>query len=280
MYNANVINPAYVGTREGISIFGLYRNQWVGLEGAPKTVNLGVSTPLNDSKLGLGINYKNDHIGVMDENNLSIDVSYTIDLDQTYKLAFGLKGTANLLSINYSKLTIYEQNNPVIHSNINNQFSPNIGTGAYLYSDIAYFGLSVPELLKVDYYDDDKHTVMRSKPLVYIMGGYVFDIGSDMLLKPSFLTKIGNSSSPQVDLTANLLYLDKFTVGMAYRWKASISTLAGFQVNDKLFIGYTYDFTTTSLGRYNSGSHELFMRFDVLSNYSGSSKHKSKTKFF
>ncbi|MEK6494203.1 type IX secretion system membrane protein PorP/SprF [Myroides odoratimimus] len=264
MYNANMINPAYVGSRGTLNVFGMYRTQWVGLDGAPKTANVSVSTPLGESGLGLGVNFTNDRLGAMDENNISVDLAYAIDLNADYKLAFGLKATANLLSVDYTKLNIHNPTDPVSQENLNNKFNPNIGAGVYLYSDKAYVGLSVPNFLTTDRYDDNDITTMRQKMHFYLMGGYVFDVSENLLFKPAALVKAVSGAPLQVDLTANFLMYDKFTLGAAYRWDASVSALAGFQVNDNLFVGYSYDFETTALQRYNSGSHEIFMRFELF----------------
>lgn len=275
MYNPTVINPAYAASKESMCFFGLYRNQWIGIDGAPKTANIGFTTPLNNPNLGLGVNFVNDHIGALDENSLAIDLAYTLDLNAQYKLAVGLKGTMNLWSMSYSKLNIYDQTGPFAYEDVKNKFSPNIGAGAYFFSDVAYLGLSVPKIFKVDYYDDIKRITMRQKPLFYMMGGYVFDLGSDWLLKPTFLSKIG-SGKPSLDVTANVQFQEKFTIGTAYRWNAAISALFGVQIDTNWFIGYSYDFDTTKLNRYNAGSHEIFMRFDWM----GSFGSKSKSRFF
>ncbi|MCC9043655.1 type IX secretion system membrane protein PorP/SprF [Myroides sp. M-43] len=267
MYNANMINPAYVGSKENLSVFGMYRAQWVGLEGAPKTATISVSTPLGDKGLGLGVNFINDRIGAMDENNISVDLSYTIDLNQDYKLAFGLKTTANILSVDYSKLTIYDPTDPSTQLNINNKFNPNVGAGVYLFSDKAYAGISVPNFLTSDRYNDNDITVMTQKAHFYVMGGYVFDVSRDVLFKPAALVKAVSGAPLQVDLTANFLFYEKFTLGAAYRWDASVSALAGFQINKNLFVGYSYDADTTKLNNYNSGSHEVFLRFDLFNKY-------------
>ncbi|WP_423212690.1 PorP/SprF family type IX secretion system membrane protein [Myroides odoratimimus] len=264
MYNTNMINPAYAGSRGTLNVFGMYRTQWVGLDGAPKTANVSVSTPLGESGLGLGVNFTNDRIGAMDENNISVDLAYAIDLNENYKLAFGLKGTANLLSVDYTKLNIHNPTDPVSQENINNKFNPNIGAGLYMYSDKAYVGLSVPNFLTTDRYDDNDITTMRQKMHFYLMGGYVFDLSQDILFKPAALVKAVSGAPLQVDLTANFLFYDKFTLGGAYRWDASVSALAGFQVNENLFVGYSYDFDTTTLRHYNSGSHEIFLRFELF----------------
>lgn len=264
MYNTNMINPAYAGSRGTLNVFGMYRTQWVGLDGAPKTANVSVSTPLGERGLGVGVNFTNDRLGAMDENNISVDLAYAIDLNADYKLAFGLKGTANLLSVDYTKLNIHNPTDPVSQENINNKFNPNIGAGVYLYSDKAYVGLSVPNFLTTDRYDDNDITTMRQKMHFYLMGGYVFDVSENLLFKPAVLVKAVSGAPLQVDLTANFLMYDKFTLGAAYRWDASVSALAGFQVNENLFVGYSYDFETTALQRYNSGSHEIFLRFELF----------------
>ncbi|MBB1141054.1 type IX secretion system membrane protein PorP/SprF, partial [Myroides sp. WP-1] len=176
---------AYAGSNEGLNIFGLYRTQWVGLEGAPKTATLSVNTPLGDSGLGLGVNFVNDHLGVMDDNTLSVDLSYAIDLNYHYKLAFGLKGSANLLDVNYSKLHIYNPSDPVAESDIKNKFTPNIGAGLFLYSDKAYVGLSAPNLLTRSRYNDNDVKTLREKLHVYATGGYVFDLSNDIKFKPA-----------------------------------------------------------------------------------------------
>ena len=276
MYNHSNINPAYAGSREGLNIFGLYRTQWVGLEGAPKTATLSVTTPLGESGLGLGVNFTNDHLGVMDDNTLSVDLSYAIDLNYSYKLAFGLKGSANLLDVNYSKLSIYNPTDPVAETDIKNEFTPNIGAGLFLYSDKAYVGLSVPSLLTRTRYDDNEVNTLRQKMHLYLTGGYVFDLNPNLKFKPATMIKMEQGSPLQVDVSANVMFHDKFTLGAAYRWDASVSALAGFQVSENIFVGYSYDAETSKLARYNSGSHEIFLRFSLFNSF----KRVTAPRFF
>lgn len=267
MYNTTMINPAYAGSRGVMSIFGNYRTQWVGLDGAPKTASLSVHTPLGDSKLGLGVSFMNDQIGAMNENTLAIDLSYSIDLNRDYKLSFGIKGSANLLDVDYSKLDIYHSNDVYFQENIENQFTPNIGAGVYLHSEKTYLGLSVPHFLEMDRYEEHNVSTMKQKMNFYLMGGYVFEWNSQLKFKPAFLAKAVAGAPLQVDLTANFLIHEKLTLGVAYRWDAAISGLVGFQISDGLFMGYSYDADTTKLGSYNSGSHEVFMRFELFNRF-------------
>lgn len=264
MYNTININPAYAGSRGVTSIFGLHRNQWVGLDGAPVTNTVSVNTPIENSNLGIGLSFVNDRIGASNESAISADVSYTILTSSIYKLSFGIKGTANLLDVDYSKLNRYDVIDPKFQNNVENEFSPNIGAGAYFYSDKLYLGLSVPNFLETDYYDDNAVATSLERMHVYLIGGYVFDLSPSVQFKPAFMCKTVVGSPLQVDLSANFLFNEKFVLGAAWRWDAAVSAMAGFQVSQGLYIGYGYDFETTQLANYNSGSHEIFLRFELF----------------
>lgn len=265
MYNTTIINPAYAGSRDVLSIFGGHRNQWIGLDGAPVTNTVSLHTPLSEgSKIGLGFSFLNDQIGPSDENSISADFSYTIDAGQDSKIAFGLKGTANLLNVDFTKLNINDPTDPRFLENIDNRFSPNVGAGVYWYSDRFYAGLSVPNFLQTKRYQGDSESVVVDKMHFYLMGGYVFDLTPDIKFKPAILTKMVGGSPLQVDVSANFMLYDKFMVGGAWRWSAAMSALVGFQVSDRIFIGYAYDAEATRLANYNSGSHEILLRFELL----------------
>jgi type IX secretion system PorP/SprF family membrane protein len=263
MYNTININPAYAGSRGTMSIFGLHRTQWVGLEGAPTTNAFSVNTPINNSNLGIGLSFVNDKIGPTNNNTISADVSYTIQTSESFKLSFGIKASGKLFNLDTEKLTpvIVADNNL---QNVSNDFSPNLGAGLYLHSDKLYLGISVPNFLQDKKYNDNQYAVFQERMNFYAIGGYVFEISPSIKLKPAFLTKIVTGSPIQVDASANFLFFDKLMLGGAYRWDAAMSALAGFQVSDGLFIGYSYDMETTRLKHYNSGSHEIFLRFELF----------------
>jgi type IX secretion system PorP/SprF family membrane protein len=266
MYNTTNINPAYAGSRGVISLFGLHRTQWVGLDGAPVTNAVSIHTPIENSALGVGLSFVNDRIGASDENTISADVSYTIQTSYDYNLSFGIKGTANLLNVDYTKLDRYDMTDPQFQNNIDNKFSPNIGAGVYFYSDKLYLGFSVPNFLETKYFNDNTSSIIKERMHYYLMGGYVFDLSRDIKFKPTFLSKIVEGAPLQLDLSANVLFNEKFVLGLAWRWGSAMSAMAGFQVTDGLFIGYGYDLETTKLENYNSGSHEIFLRFELLKN--------------
>jgi type IX secretion system PorP/SprF family membrane protein len=269
MYNTVAVNPAYAGSRGVTSLFLLHRNQWIGLDGAPKTNVFSINKPVANSVLGYGISVINDQIGVSDDNTISADVSYSIAVSTSYKCSFGLKASANWLSVDYSRLTIRDPNDIVLsHQNeIDNQFSPNLGVGIYLHSTKNYIGISVPHLLETKRYDDNIRSTAKDKMHFYLIAGTVFDLNSDWKFKPALLTKLVQGTPLQMDVSANFLFSEKFTIGAAYRLNAAVTGLLSFQVNEAWQIGYAYDTETTRLAHYNSGSHELFLRFELFNTY-------------
>jgi type IX secretion system PorP/SprF family membrane protein len=271
MYNTISVNPAYAGSRQAMSIFALHRTQWVGIEGAPVTNSFSINTPISESKVGLGLSFVNDQIGPSDENNIAIDFSYTIPASEKYKMSFGIKASANLLNVDFTKLDQYP-GDPIFEQNIDNKFSPNIGVGFYLHSDKGYLGLSAPNLIETEHFDGSATSsstshIATEKINYYLIAGYVFDMSPSLKFKPSLQTKYVQGAPLQVDLSANFMIEEKFVAGLAYRWSAAMSAMVGFQVSDSFFVGYAYDFDTTDLADYNSGSHEIFLRYELFNKF-------------
>jgi type IX secretion system PorP/SprF family membrane protein len=264
MYNTLTINPGYTGTSGVTSIFGIYRAQWVGLDGAPKTGSLSVQAPVSENGQGLGLTIINDQIGATNETTAAINYSYPIKLSEDVKLSLGLSAVGNFWDIDYNKLTIHEQNDVDLIGKIS-RFSPNIGVGAYMYSDKWYMGVSIPRILETEFYDAIQTSVVTRKKHFYMMGGYVFNVSDALKFKPAAMVKAVTGAPLAVDLSANFLLEDRLTLGVAYRWDSAVSAMAGFQISEGLNIGYAYDFDTSKLGKYNSGSHEIFLRFDLFS---------------
>lgn len=266
MYNTININPAYAGSRGVLSVFGLHRTQWVGLDGAPVTNTVSINTPINGTNIGMGLSFVNDRIGPTDENAISADISYTVKTSETFKLSFGIKATANMFNLDVNKLNPADQGDPRL-MNLNNNFTPNIGAGAYFHSDKMYLGLSVPNFFETHRYDDNSVSVNQERMNFYLIGGYVFDLSPSIKFKPAFLMKAVNGAPLQADVSGNFLFNDKLTLGIAWRWDAAVSAMAGFQITEGLFVGYGYDLETTKLANYNSGSHEVFLRFELFNRF-------------
>jgi type IX secretion system PorP/SprF family membrane protein len=272
MYNTVNVNPAYAGSRNSMSVFALHRTQWVGLDGAPVTNQASINTPIEGSNIGLGLSILNDKIGPSDESDISVDFSYSINTSDRYKLSFGLKATANLLNIDFNKLTQYDSGDNIFSVNVDNKLSPNIGVGLYYHSDVSYVGISAPNLLETRHFDryagsgSNSH-IATEKIHYYLIAGHVFDLSGSVKFKPSLLTKLVQGAPLQIDVSGNFLINEKFMAGIAYRWSAAVSAMVGFQISDSWFIGYGYDLETTKMANYNSGSHEIFLRYELFNKY-------------
>lgn len=264
MYNTMTINPGYTGTRAIPSIFGLYRTQWVGLDGAPKTANFSIESPITENGQGLGLSVISDQIGFTKETTVTASYAYPIQLSADLHLSLGVSASGNFAQIDYTKATIKDVNDPYL-TGILTKNSPNFGAGAYFHSSKWYAGLSVPMILETKFYDDVKVSVASQKMHFYAMGGYVFDLNDNLKFKPAAMVKMVSGAPLAVDLSANFLFNEKLTLGAAYRWDAAVSAMAGFQVTPGMNIGYAYDYDTQKIGNYNSGSHEIFLRFDLFS---------------
>ncbi|WP_299710751.1 type IX secretion system membrane protein PorP/SprF [uncultured Tenacibaculum sp.] len=265
MYNTMSVNPAYAGNKRALNIVALYRNQWQGLEGAPTTQTIAVDTPLGVlQRLGLGISIINEKIGPTSETYFNVDFSYTIPVSEEGELSLGLKGVAHLLSVDFNKLNLFDLNDTSFTSSINNRFSPNVGVGIYYNTDQFYLGFSVPNLLETNHFRGSNN-FGEERINYYLISGYVFDINQDIKFKPAILTKLVFGTPLQIDLSANFMFHEKFTVGLAYRWSAAISALVGFRISNSLTLGFAYDRETTELGNtnFNSGSYEAMLRYNL-----------------
>lgn len=265
MYNTSLFNPAYTGSRGVGSFFGSFRSQWVGLEGAPTNGSISYHTPIPKAKgIAAGGSIFRETIGIEKKTSIAVDVAYTLRFEKS-RLAFGIKGAANLFQINYDDLDLARRD--VNMTGNESVFSPNIGAGIYWYTDKYYIGFSVPNMLETTHYKEGSVSILKNSQHLYLVGGYVFEVSDKVLFKPAILGKMVSGAPMQVDVSANFMFNEKFVLGAAYRWDAAVSALAGFQINERWFIGYSYDFETGGLSKYNSGSHEVFLRYELAKLY-------------
>jgi len=267
MYNMSVVNPAYAtGVPAMMNFGGLYRTQWVGAVGAPKTFTFFGHTAISE-KVEAGISFISDDIGdgAKKENNVYADFAYVLDLGGKNKLSLGLKAGISSMQTNFNG---FRFNDPAVDmafaENINTT-KPNIGVGAYYFRDNLYVGLSVPNLLKSKYIEEKSgiNAFGSDNIHTFLTAGYVFQLDDMWKLKPAFMTKIVKGAPLSIDLTANVLYNNKFEFGAAYRIDDSVSALFNFNVTPTLRVGYAYDYTLTNFGQFNSGTHEIMLLFDL-----------------
>jgi len=270
MYNTLSINPAYAGSRDVLSLVGLYRTQWVGLDGAPDTFTASLHSPVGE-KVGLGLNVIHDEIFITSETYIDIDFSYTLDMFDEGKLALGLKAGGHLLNIDTNRLNTgaFNPGDSDAEINIDNKFSPQFGLGVFYYTDTFYLGLSAPNILETEHFDENaannnSFATAKERVNLYLMAGKTFDLNSDLKFKPSVLLKAVQGSPLQADVSGNFLIKEKLTLGVAYRWSAALSAMVGFQISNQLMLGVAYDRETTELRQFNDGSYEIFLRYELF----------------
>ena len=267
MYNMNIVNPAYAGSRGTLSIGLLGRTQWVGISDAPKTATLSIHAPVGKN-LAAGFSAIADSYGPVNEQNIYADLSYTITTSEEGRFAFGLKGGITLFDVGLLSDIIPPQTVPgvdrLFQDDINEIF-PNFGAGVYYYTDKFYAGLSAPNLLETKHLEKQSGTITRAseKMHYFFTSGYVFDLSETLKLKPSFMAKAVSGAPLSLDVTENMLFNDRLELGLNYRLDDSIGGLVNFGVTQDLRIGYAYDYTTSNLGNFNSGTHEMFLLWDI-----------------
>lgn len=262
MYNTISINPGYTGTNGRLEGILLHRSQWVGLDGAPTTQALGVHGKIGDHT-GLGLSVINDKIGPQSQQYLNASFAYRVNLNDKTILSLGLNAGASLLNIDWSEGLYQSQTDNAFNSNINDKTRLIIGSGGFLYGDNWYIGLSVPNFFITESYDDIEESVIRRKTHYYLQGGYIWDLTSSIKFKPAFLAKVVEGSPVTYDASANFMFNEKFVLGAGYRFTDAFSALAGFQISNSIFIGYAYDHSITKLQKYNDGSHEIILKFNL-----------------
>jgi type IX secretion system PorP/SprF family membrane protein len=268
MYNTSVINAGYSGTRNLLSINTIHRSQWVGLEGAPTTQTLSIHSPIGN-RLGSGINILRDEIGPLAETYANIDIAYSLPINEKINFSLGLKGGVYLFEFDFSKLSIFDPSDPRVENPAPNKLLPTVGVGGYFYATNWYLGLSTPNILQTQDYSSSNAARSFGEIHFYVIGGYVFNIHNNLAFKPASLVKIVQGAPTSIDLSANFLINKKVTLGASYRVGAAIGALAGFQLSDRLMLGYAYDSDVTDLRNYNFGSHEVFIRFEFVKRIEG-----------
>ncbi|MCZ2277104.1 MAG: type IX secretion system membrane protein PorP/SprF [Bacteroidia bacterium] len=264
MFNGLVLNPAYSGSKDFMSATLMVRKQWAGFEGAPVTQNASIHGPLKKKRIGLGLMISNDKIGITNQTDIYGSYAFHIPL-QKGKLSLGLQGGFSYFKSVFSELTYWDANDPVYQQLSLTNLQPNFGTGAYYYQEKLYAGFSIPQLLSYDsiqpinFY---KETIHHQARHFYLNAGYVFTINREFLIRPSFLVKYVLHAPVQYDINLNLLLSNIFWVGASYRSDDAIVAIFEYQVNRKLRIGYSYDYTLSRIRNLSSGSHEIMIGYD------------------
>lgn len=260
MYNMNIINPAYAGSREGLSLGLLYRDQWSRIDGAPQTGTFFGHSPIGNN-LGIGLSVIADQLGPVKETNTYVDVSYTLNLGGEHRLAFGVKAGATFHDIGLAGIDLIDPNDPFFQDI--NETTPNLGAGFFYYTEKYYLSFSVPNMLASVHLDANGNKIGSETQHYFLTGGYVFDLSENTELKPSFMLKSAFDAPTSFDINLNARFFKKFEIGASYRLDDSFSGLVNFAVTPKVRIGYAYDAVSSDIRAFAPASHEVMVLFDL-----------------
>lgn len=268
MYNTLSVNPAYAGSRDAITVTGLHRSQWVSFSGAPVTQTITLHAPLRNEKIGLGLSLLNDKIGPVNNTSVFGDFAYRIKLNEKSKLAFGLSAGVNIFQARLSTLELDQSSDPTFQNNISNKIIPNFGFGIYYSRERFYAGVSAPGLIQNNYSlitVNGNDLIGSEQRHYFFIAGAMINLGENLEFKPTTLLKITNGAPAQADLTAAFVIKKRLLLGANFRTGDSFGGLIGFNFTDLVYLGYSYDWSYgLQTGKYNSGSHEIVLRWDFL----------------
>ncbi len=278
MYNTLWLNPAYAGTRDAFTITGIHRSQWVGFDGAPIDQTITMHTPILNGKMGVGLSLLNDKIGPTKSTTFALDLDYQVRLSKKSKLSFGLKGLANIYSNSLSSVGQKADNaldnpNDISFAGNAQRLLPNVGAGLYYYRERFYIGLSTPKLLENNLTSNGLGSTSIEQRHYFFIMGTVLNMSKSVKFKPTCFVKATQAAPIEGDITATFLFKDKFSLGAMYRTGDAVGALIGYSFTEQFTIGYSFDWSmANTTGKYNAGSHEIMLRYDLISRDKGKIK--------
>ena len=262
MFNQFTINPAYAGSRNSISSVLLYRNQWTGLSGAPKTVNFSVHSPFSNNSMALGLNFIAEEIGPSKNSSFLATYAYHLKTSKG-KISFGLRGGVYSSSLMQNRLNFFDNNDVHNTGGVIQTITPNFDFGVYYYTPKFYSGLSVNHLFDSDaIYQNSSNTHLNLKQHYFFNTRGVFVKNENFVIKPSIMLRYSQGSPLSYDLNTSVLLKKTLWLGVTYRSSNNVVLISEYNISDFLRIGYSYDVDFSRLRSFHSGSHEIFLGCD------------------
>lgn len=269
MFNPLNYNPAYAGNKAILSAALIYRNQWTGIEGAPKIVTASVHSPLKNKSMGAGFEISSDKIGPV--NNLKVQATYAYRMRLSRiskgKLGFGLRAGIHRFDYNWDEIHYKESGDAISGVGRQNYTVPTFDFGVYYhktnvtYSGIAFSNINSP---KIGIGDEVQRTTDAAKlySMVTLIYGRIIELNDRVVFRPSGLMRANFNSTPLLDINASFLFDQAIWVGVSYRTNSSVAAILEYEINEQFKIGYSYDYSFSNLGNYHSGSHEIFLGYN------------------
>jgi type IX secretion system PorP/SprF family membrane protein len=259
-----LINPAYAGTRGNLSLNGVFRKQWVGMDWQPTTTSITINSPFWNYKVGIGFSFMNDQIGPMQQTGIYLDYAYHLRFSGNRNLSLGLKAGLTTFDLDLLNLSVADWGDIVQTDEFSARPLPNFGVGAYYYTEKFYAGFSIPLLIKNKFYDKEYtvEVVGREDRAFFLTTGAVFTVIDPILkVKPTLLARAIFGAPPSVEISATGILYDRIWFGLLYRFGDAIAANLRLQLNNQIQIGYSYDLTNRDLRPHNKGTHEVMLNY-------------------
>lgn len=266
-FNPLGINPAYAGSRGALSAVAIHRSQWVGFEGAPSTESFAIHSPTRNKKMGLGLQIMNDRIGPKNTVTVSGIYAYKIRLGRG-NLGFGLRASLYNYAFNWDEIEYKDGSNyGSITRGKETYMTPSFDFGMYYNDKKTYLGLEITHLNqgRIGIQADNVNLTFasRQQSQAILTAGHAFVLNRFITLKPSILVKTTSNQPAFIDVNGSILLREKLWLGLSYRRGYGAVAIMEYNVTKALRIGYSLDFSITTLNRQNGGSHEIFIGYDL-----------------
>jgi type IX secretion system PorP/SprF family membrane protein len=263
MLNDYPMNPAIGGSRPYFEGMSNNRYQWIGITDAPRTYMLSVNGPTKNLKMGLGGLLFTDIVGPTRRTGIYLSYAYHLKVAEKVKVSLGISGGLLQWMVDGSKITLHDPGDKVISNGVETSYIPDFGAGVYAYSTDKkwYVGASLPQIVqnKIRFKDYTETGLSKLIMHYYVTAGYKFNLSDDFKIEPSTCLKFVQPAPFQFDLGLRAIYKDKIWIGGAFRYLDAISAMVGFTMQENITLAYSYDFTSTDIKKYSTGTHELMI---------------------
>ncbi len=281
LFNKLAYNSAYAGAAGVPTATALYRNQWLSLAGAPTTATVNFHTPFFGGRSGFGLNLTADRVGMHRANSIEASYAYRFSLAKGKgKLSLGINGRLEQGKVDWNEANPLDIGDGTIPVGDDSRIAPNFGFGIYYEQSNFYLGASLPQLLNTSIYRDfDVVGNGNDFRTYYIMTGYLAELNNNIKIQPGALVSFNAETPFEIDVNANLIFMDAFWIGGNYRLGDSFSALVQYQFNPNFRVGTAFDFTMTELNSYSNGSVEVMLSY-VFNKKTTSAEQINNLRFF
>ncbi len=261
MFNGVVINPAYAGADEALSLTFIQRKQWANIESSPSTQTLSAHTLFKKRHFGIGATLINDKIGV--HRNLSVlaNFAYHLKVGRESYLSAGLQGGIHGRKSNYGSLAGNANMDPKLFDAAISYTAFDLGMGFYFRSPRFHLGLSAPELLPEEFNLNDTTSITLRDANYFLFSKYRITLSENVDVEPSLLLKYFAGIPLSYDINMNVIFRKVLTLGLSYRKKESVDFMLRGQVTRQMQFGYSYDHPIGAVSKVSNGSHELMINY-------------------